>query len=262
MTPLETAIQAARKAGEILIENYGKLTQRQIVSKGLSDYVTEIDHLCEKEVIGIIHKKFPDHAILAEESGQGKEKSECRWIIDPLDGTTNYIHGFPFFSVSIGLEVRGQRQIGIVYDPLHDELFHAEKGKGAFLNGKKISVSRRTDPREALIATGFPFRIHKRLDEYLPTFRAILLEVAGLRRAGSAALDLAYTACGRVDGFWEMGLSPWDICAGALLVEEAGGIFSGFRGETAIDQRGDVVCGSPTIHHFLRQKLKESLNLD
>lgn len=256
---LDIAIQAAKKAGVILLENYGHLTQGQIVSKGLSDFVTEIDKKCEKEIIQFIKKKFPDHAILAEESGQEKQKSDYRWVIDPLDGTTNYIHGFPMFSISIGLEHQGKRHVGVVFDPLREELFHAEAGRGAFLNGNKISVSRRDNLRDSLIATGFPFRIHERLDRYLPTFRAVLLEVSGLRRAGSAALDLAYTACGRVDGFWEMGLSPWDICAGALLMEEAGGIFSGFFGETQINEHGDVLCGPPKIHRLLMEILKKTL---
>lgn len=255
---LDVAVDAAKKAGAILMDNFGKLTQGQIASKGMSDFVTEIDKLCEKEVIQTIKKKFPEHAILAEESGHERQKSDYRWVIDPLDGTTNYIHGFPMFCVSIGLEYKGKRKVGVVFNPMHKEFFHAEKGGGAFLNGKKIAVSKRTDPRECLIATGFPFRIHERLDRYIPTFRAILLEVAGLRRAGSAALDLAYTACGRFDGFWEMGLSRWDYCAGALLVEEARGFFTGFRGESEISDGGDILAGPKAIHHFLSEILKRS----
>jgi len=243
-----------------LLDHYGKLSSKQIASKGMSDFVTEIDRHCEKAVIQIIKEKFPYHDILAEESGHAREASPYCWIIDPLDGTTNYIHGFPVFSVSIGLEHQGQRKIGVVYDPLRKELFHAEQGQGAYLNGKKISVSQRTNLRECLIATGFPFRIHQRLDRYIPTFRAILLEVAGLRRAGSAAIDLAYTACGRVDGFWEMGLSAWDVCAGALLVEEAGGVFSDFEGNPKINKQGDVLAGPLRVHRFLMKKIQESIS--
>lgn len=245
---LETAIEAAQKAGAILIEHYGKLKSRQISLKGARDYVTEIDKLSEKEIIQTLKAKFPDHSILAEESGEDSLKSEFQWIIDPLDGTINYIHEFPMFSVSIALEHNGKKKVGVIYDPLKKELFYAQEGKGAFLNDQKIQVSQKENLKEALLATGFPFLIHERLDPYLDIFRVIFSKVTGIRRAGSAAIDLAYTACGRFDGFWEMGLSPWDIAAGILLVEEAGGRVSGFHGEKEISESGDIVCGNPKIH--------------
>jgi len=220
---LETAIEAAQKAGVILTEHYGKLKSGQISLKGARDYVTEIDQLSEKEIIQTLKSKFPDHSILAEESGEESHNSDYQWILDPLDGTVNYI-------------------------PLKKELFYAEEGKGAFLNDQKIHVSQKDNLKDTLLATGFPFRIHERLDPYLDVFRVIFSKVTGIRRAGSAAIDLAYTACGRFDGFWEMGLAPWDIAAGILIVEEAGGRVSGFHGEKEIPQTGDLVCGNPKIH--------------
>lgn len=256
---LETALQAAQKAGNILMENYGKLKKDQINIKGLRDFVTEVDNLSEKEIIRIIKSKFPDHSILAEESGVTSQESPYQWILDPLDGTINYIHEFPMFAISIALEHKGEKKVGVIYDPLKKELFCAEKGKGAFLNEKKIHVTKTKTLNESIVATGFPFRIHERLDPYLDIFKLIFKDVTGIRRAGSAALDLAYTACGRLDGFWEMGLFPWDIAAGILIIEEAGGKVSGFHGEKEIPETGDIVSGNPMIHKLLLEKINEVL---
>lgn len=252
---LETAIEAARKSGVILMEHYGKLKKDQVSLKGARDYVTEIDNISEKEILQTIQSKFPDHSILAEESGQSTKESPYEWVLDPLDGTVNYVHGFPMFSISIALTYNRERKVGVIYDPLKNELFCAEKGIGAFLNNQKITVTQSKTLEEAFVATGFPFRIHDRLDPYLEIFKLIFKSVTGIRRAGSAALDLAYTACGRFDGFWEMGLSPWDITAGLLLIEEAGGVISGFHNEKEIGPEGDVVCGNPEIHKLILQKI-------
>lgn len=253
---LETAIQAAQKAGTILLENYGKLKKEHVSLKGARDFVTEIDKKSEKEILHIIQSKFPEHSILAEESGKQENKSPYQWVIDPLDGTVNFIHEFPIFCISIALEHNGMKQVGVIYDPLRDELFTAEKGKGAFLNGQRISVTQNRNLQDAILATGFPFRIHDRLDNYLQMFKSIFQKVAGIRRGGSAAIDLAYTACGRFDGFWEMGLSPWDIAAGLLIIEEAGGKTSGFNGQPETVATGDIICGPPEIHKQLSEEIK------
>ncbi len=253
---LETAIKAAQKAGDILVESYGQLKKDQVSLKGARDFVTEIDKKSEKEILNIIQSQFPDHSILAEESGIQENNSDYQWIIDPLDGTVNYIHEFPIFCVSIGMEYQGKRKIGVVYDPLRQELFSAEQGQGAHLNGKKISVTPITELSEAILATGFPFRIHDRLDNYLQMFKSVFQNVSGIRRGGSAAIDLAYTACGRFDGFWEMGLSPWDISAGLLLIEEAGGLTSGFDGNYVGLKTEDIICGAPKVQTQLLNLIK------
>ncbi len=254
---LETAIKAAKNAAPILLENYGKLKTDQVSLKGARDFVTETDKKSEKEILATIQSRFPDHSILAEESGKHELKSPYQWIIDPLDGTVNYIHEIPVFCISIGLEYNGERKAAVILDPLRNELFTAEKGKGAFLNGKKITVSRNPNFGDAILATGFPFRIHERLDPYLKMFKNIFTQVAGIRRCGSAAIDLAYTACGRFDGFWEMGLSPWDIAAGLLLIEEAGGIISGFDGKPATSATSDLVCGTTHTHKKLLTEIQK-----
>ena len=243
---LNIAVKAARRAGEVIARSIPKLESIEIHAKDRHDYVTEVDRAAEQEIIGIIRHHYPAHAILAEESGASGD-NETRWIIDPLDGTTNFLHGFPVYAVSIACEVRGRLEVATVYDVLRQELFTATRGVGAQLDGKRIRVSKRRGLEGALLATGFPFRANADLDTYLEMLRVVMPQVAGVRRPGSAALDLAYVAAGRVDGFWELGLKPWDTAAGALLITEGGGLISRINGDTY--QHGDDVCaGTPRIH--------------
>lgn len=227
---LDVARTAVSAAGKILMKNLGTLTRSDIDEKGMNDFVTRVDTESENAIIDVLQKHTPDFDILTEETPPDDPRGSCRWIIDPLDGTTNYIHSFPCFAVSIALQKEGSMVIGVVFDPLRAELFTAEKGKGAFLNGSTINVSTRSTLADSFLATGFPFREHERIDPYLKVFREMFLTTSGVRRAGSAVLDLAYTACGRFDGFWEMGLSPWDVAAGSLLIAEAGGTVSDWDG--------------------------------
>ena len=246
---LNIAVRAARRAGEVIARSIPKLESIEIHAKDRHDYVTEVDRAAEQEIIAIIRQHYPAHAILAEESGASGD-NETRWIIDPLDGTTNFLHGFPVYAVSIACEVRGRLEVATVYDVLRQELFTATRGVGAQLDNRKIRVSKRRGLEGALLATGFPFRANADLDTYLEMLRVVMPQVAGVRRPGSAALDLAYVAAGRVDGFWEMGLKPWDTAAGTLLITEAGGHISRINGETYA--LGDDVCaGSPRIHTAL-----------
>ncbi len=244
---LKVAKKAALEAGSLLLRSYGKLKNSQIHTKSKNDFVTELDKKSEKLIISIIRRSFPGHSIQGEEGGLAKG-SPVLWIIDPLDGTTNYIHQFPMFSVSIGISVNGVLEAGVVYDPLHQELFFARKGAGAFLNKKKIRVSAVNRLADALMTTGIPFKGRYRFDEYMSSFRQISLGSSGMRRGGSAALDLAYVACGRLDGFWEINLSAWDIAAGALLVKEAGGRISDLWGKAGYLQNGDVLASNRRIH--------------
>lgn len=221
-----------------------------ITEKSQNDFVTEVDNAAEKEIIRTIRAAFPEHAILAEESGlQGV--SDFQWIIDPLDGTTNYLHGFPQFAVSIALKNKKTLEQAVVYDPLRQELFTASRGRGAHLNDRRIRVTSRRGLEGALLGTGFPFKQQQHLDAYLETFKSLFPMTAGIRRAGSAALDLAYVAAGRLDGFWELGLSPWDMAAGALLVEEAGGFISDFAGTKDFLETGNVVAANPRIQKIV-----------
>ena len=263
---LNIAIKAARRAGSIINRAALDGTPLEVRAKQARDFVTQIDRAAEAAVIEIVRKAYPDHAILAEESGAqpgkaagssgAKAKSEYRWIIDPLDGTTNFIHGFPQYCVSIGVQHRGVLAHAVVYDPYKNELFTASKGRGAFLNDRRMRATRCTQLGEALIATGFPFKELARLERYMAQLRAIMSSAAGVRRAGSAALDLAYVAAGRVDGFWELGLSPWDIAAGALLVQEAGGLVSGISGRDDYLESGDVIAAAPKIMEPLLAMLR------
>jgi myo-inositol-1(or 4)-monophosphatase len=246
---LNIAVRAARRAGEVIARSIPKLESIEIHAKDRHDYVTEVDRAAEQEIIGIIRHHYPAHAILAEESGASGD-DETRWIIDPLDGTTNFLHGFPVFAVSIACEVRGKLEVATVYDVIRQELFTATRGVGAQLDNRKIRVSKRRSLEGALIATGFPFRANSDLETYLEMLRVVMSQVAGVRRPGSAALDLAYVAAGRVDGFWEMGLKPWDTAAGALLITEAGGHISRVNGGPY--EHGDDVCaGAPRVHTAL-----------
>ncbi len=221
---LNFAIQTAHEAGRILAERIGRALQ--ITNKGDIDLVTEADLAAERLIIERIKSYHPRHGVLAEESGasdlEGRPRSEYQWIIDPLDGTTNYAHGYPCFCVSVALEAKGELVIGVIYDPTRDELFAAERGGGATLNGRRIRVSETNDLNEALLCTGYPYDVRGR-DNFARHFTNFILHSQGVRRDGSAALDLAYVACGRFDGFWEEGLRPWDVAAGAVLIQEAGG---------------------------------------
>ncbi len=254
---LNVAIKAARRAGSII--NRASLAGGfEVQTKRANDFVTEIDKAAENAIIDIIRHSYPDHAILAEESGEdtGAEKTEYTWVIDPLDGTTNFIHGFPQYCVSIALRYRGQLAHAVVYDPLKNELFTASKGRGAYLDDRRVRVTKCAHLRDGLIGTGFPFKELDRLDLYMKQMRTMMTSSAGVRRAGAAALDLAYVACGRIDGFWEMGLSPWDMAAGALLIREAGGLVGGLTGEDDWYETGDIVASTPKLFPQLLEAIK------
>ena len=247
---LNTAIKAARSAGAIINRASLDLDLLKVNTKSPNDFVTEVDHKAEAIVIETLLGAYPGHGILAEESGSthGAKDSEYVWIIDPLDGTTNFIHGFPFYAVSIALAFRGQVQQAVVYDPTRNDLFYASKGRGAFLNDKRLRVSKRTRLSECLISTGFPFRKGDNFKRYLQMMEVIMPACAGLRRPGAAALDLCYMAAGYTDGFFETGLSPWDIAAGSLMVTEAGGLIGNFTGEADYLYQREVLAASPKIY--------------
>ncbi len=245
---LNVAVMAARRGGDTLFRSLNKLDKLKVERKGRNDFVSEADRNAEEAVISVIQRHYPEHAILAEESGPQGD-SDYQWIIDPLDGTTNYLHGFPVFCVSVGLMHKGRLQHGAVYDPMRQELFTASRGQGAQLDGRKIRVSKRTSLEQALIGTGFPFRdSNEALDPYLRMLVSAIKNTEGIRRAGAAALDLCYVAAGRLDAFWETGLSIWDLAAGALIIREAGGIISGLDGSEDFLQSGHVLTGTPKIY--------------
>jgi len=247
---LNIAVRAARRAGEIIVRSLVRLESLEITSKGRNDYVSEIDRSAEREIIDIVRKHYPEHAILAEESGRSGEHDTV-WIIDPLDGTTNFLHGFPVFAVSIAVEQRGRLEIGVVYDPMRQELFTAARGAGAHLENHRMGVRKQRTLEGALLATGFPYRQDEiYADNYFAMLRSLSAQAAGIRRPGSAALDLAYVAAGRVDGFWELGLKPWDTAAGTLLIQEAGGRVGTLDG--AVYQLGaNIVAGAPKVYEAL-----------
>jgi myo-inositol-1(or 4)-monophosphatase len=249
------AVRAARRAGELMVRQWNQLESLRVVEKSPNEFVTQVDQAAEAAIIEVIRDHHPDHAILAEESGAAGEH-EYTWIIDPLDGTTNYVHGFPVFSVSIAVARRGEIEHGVVYDPLRQEIFTASRGQGAQLDGRRIRVSKRTTLQTSLVATGFPYRANlKHLDRYMDMLRAVMLESVGVRRPGSAALDLCYVAAGRVDAFFELGLSKWDIAAGALMIREAGGRISDFHGNDGYLDSGNVVAGNPKTYAALSKLL-------
>ncbi len=252
------AVDAVQRAGEYVLENLGSLSNNEISNKQASDFVTRVDNESEEIIINTIRKVYPDHAFLAEESVKESGR-EYRWIIDPLDGTTNYIHEFPVFSISVALERRGEIITGVILDPSRNELFTAAKGKGAFLNGKPIYVSDVIDLASSLISTGFPFRRKDLIEEYLNVFRNIFDKVSDMRRAGSAAIDLAYLAAGRCDGFFEIGLGAWDIAAGSLLIHEAGGIVTDFGGGRNYLSTGNIVAGTPVTQEKILKEVQKIL---
>lgn len=244
----ETACEAARIGGQVLSRRFRATEGIRVEQKGLHDFVTEVDRETERAVTAHLRARFPGHAILAEETFAEAHVAEYRWVVDPLDGTTNFIHGVPTFVVSVAVEDRSGPVAGAVHDPIHAETFHAHRGGGAKRNGNPIACSRPATLDDALLATGFPFREMRRVDGYMRSLEAFVRGTSGLRRAGAAALDLAYVACGRYDGFWEVGLSRWDIAAGVLLVLEAGGAVSDVAGGTSYLDSGDLVASGRGIH--------------
>jgi myo-inositol-1(or 4)-monophosphatase len=253
---LTTAVKAARKAGSIITRASSDLDKLTVRSKRQNDFVSEVDNAAEEAIISTLKDAYPSHGFLAEESGEKDSRAEYVWVIDPLDGTTNFLHGFPQYCVSIGLTHKGVAQQAVVYDPNRNELFTATRGAGAYLNDRRIRVSRTDKLQAALITTGFPFRDLEALDEYMRMFRHMTQSCAGIRRPGAAALDLAWVAAGRADGFWEIGLSPWDMVAGALLVREAGGLVGDTDGEEGYLASGRIVAANGKVFSAILQVLK------
>jgi len=256
---LNTAVKAARKGGDLALRYLNRVGDIEVRSKARNEFVTQVDHAAEAAIIDSIRERYPHHAILAEESGSHPGE-EFSWIIDPLDGTTNFIHGFPVFSVSIAVKVRDQLEVGVVYDPCRQELYTATRGGGAQLDGRRIRVSAWPGLEGALIGTGFPYRSNVEwLPKYMPMLQAVMENTAGVRRPGSAALDLCYVAAGRLDGFWEFGLSSWDIAAGTLLIREAGGLATSLTPARDVLESGNIIAGSPRVHEALLRLLAPHL---
>ncbi|MBT3030067.1 MAG: inositol monophosphatase family protein [Candidatus Thiodiazotropha endolucinida] len=251
MNPMLTiAVRAAREAGRIITRNFNRIDRLTISDKGSNDFVSEVDRNAEAVIINLLREKYPHHAILAEESGkQGAD--DYIWIIDPLDGTTNFLHGFPQFAVSIALKIKGRLEVGVVYDPVSEEMYTACRGEGALLNDKKIRVSGRKGLNGALLGTGLPYRDFRFTENYMGMLKALIKDSAGVRRPGSAALDFAYVAAGRMDGFWELGLREWDFAAGALLVREAGGLVTDIGGGERYLETGNVIAGNIKVHNAM-----------
>ena len=258
---LNIAVKAARRAGNLIYRSTDKIDHLTITKKSHADFVSEVDRAAEQTIIQTLLDAYPDHAILAEESGSHGE-SEFVWIIDPLDGTTNFLHGFPQFSVSIALQHKGIITQAVIYDPTKNELFTATRGRGAFLNDKRLRVSKRLHMADALIGTGFPYTNFTHMDAYLGIFKDLIQQTSGLRRPGSAALDLAWMAAGRYDGFFETGLKIWDIAAGTLLITEAGGMVSDLSGGDSFLKTGHICAGNPNIHPMLLQVIAPHLTTE
>ncbi len=254
---LNIAVKAARQAGSIINRAALDLEAVKVGSKGPNDFVSEVDQAAERAIIEVLLEAYPQHGILAEESGRehGTKHSEFVWIIDPLDGTTNFLHGFPVYAVSIALAHRGQVQQAVVYDPTRNDLFIASRGRGAYLNDRRLRVSKRTRLHDALIGTGFPFRRGDNFKRYMKMFEEVMQNCAGLRRPGAAALDLCYVAAGWYDGFFETGLNPWDMAAGSLMITEAGGLVGNFTGESDFLYQREIVAGNPRVYGQLVQML-------
>jgi myo-inositol-1(or 4)-monophosphatase len=255
---LNIAVKAARRAGNIINRATRNLDIIAVKEKAANDFVSEVDRAAEETIIRTLHEAYPDHSILAEESGATGD-SEYQWIIDPLDGTTNFLHGYPQYSVSIALRHRGVVSQAVIYDPNRNDLFTATRGRGAFLNDQRMRVSKRTHLKSSLLGTGFPFRQLEHLDVYLAILRDMMKNATGVRREGSAALDLAYVASGRLDGFWEFGLAPWDMAAGGLLITEAGGLVGDLAGENRYLETGNIVCGTPKVFVELLKMIEPHL---
>ena len=255
---LATCIAAARAGGRVLMDYWQKGKSFSIQEKGSKDYVTAVDRESEEAILRLVRERFPDHAIHAEESPRREGTSGYRWYVDPLDGTTNFIHGYPLFAVSVGLADAQGMRAGAVYDPVRNEMFTAARGQGAFLNGAPIHVSAVTRLEHALLVTGIPFRSIDRLEPFIDSLRSFIRGAAGIRRDGSAALDLVYVACGRYEGFWEMALSSWDVAAGSLIVHEAGGVVTDFQGRPSFMDSGDIVAANPMVHAAMTRIVRDS----
>jgi myo-inositol-1(or 4)-monophosphatase len=249
---LNVAVSAAYAAGELMRRQFGQVSAIPAARKARHDYVSEVDHACEAAIVKEISRYHPEDAFLCEEGGKQGE-SDTVWIIDPLDGTTNYLHGIPHFAVSIAQQVKGRTETAVVFDPMRDELFTASRGRGAFLNQKRIRVSERIDLDTAILATAFPFRQRDKMARYAKVFQAVYEKSEDFRRMGTASLDLAYVACGRLDGYYEIGLSPWDVAAGALLVREAGGVVLDFEGNDNVEEAGSIVAAPYKIMTSLQR---------
>lgn len=256
---LNVATKAAREAGKIINRASQDVGALKILTKDYNDFVSEVDRSAEEAIISILKEAYPNHGFFGEESGKTNVDAESIWIIDPLDGTTNFLHNFPCYCVSIALQERGVLTQAVIYDPVHNDLFTATKGRGAFLNDKRIRVTNRSKLQDSLISTGFPFKDFSYLDTYLEIFKDMAKKTSGLRRPGSAALDLAYVAAGYTDGFFEINLSPWDIAAGALLVQEAGGIVGDFEGNESWLKTGNIVAGNPKVFGQMLQVIAPHL---
>ena len=252
---LNTAVTAARKAGDIISRFSDRVDQLDVQEKQQSDFVSQVDKMAEEAIIDTIHYAYRDHSILAEESGRHKGESSYEWIIDPLDGTTNYLYGIPQYAVSIALTRDGKLYQSVIYNPANGDLFTASRGQGAELNNKRIRVTPRRSIDNALLVTGIPYKASQDMDLYLETLKALVPDTAGIRRPGSAALDLAYVAAGRYDGFWEFGLNAWDIAAGVLLVREAGGLISDMFGGDDYMASGDIVAASPKVFRDMHKRI-------
>ena len=260
MNPMvNIAVRAARDAGRVLTRSFNRLDTLTVTEKGKNEYVSEVDRNAEQAIIKVLRGKFPQHAILAEESGS-HGGNDYQWIIDPLDGTTNYLHGFPQFSISIALKVRGRLEAGVVYDPIKEEMYTASRGEGALLNDHKLRVTHRKGLHGALLGTGIPFRDFRFTENYLGMLKDLIQDTAGIRRPGSAALDFAYVAAGRLDGFWELGLAPWDFAAGALLVREAGGMVTDIAGGERFLETGNVIAGGIKVHNAMLRCIRPHLD--
>lgn len=255
---LNTAVKAARRAGSVINRASNNLDVIKVERKQQNDFVSDVDRAAEQAIVEVLLEAYPTHSILAEEGGS-RGDSEFQWIIDPLDGTTNFLHGFPQYAVSIALRHNGTITQGVIYDPVNNDLFTASRGVGAFLNDRRIRVTKRVNLQDALVGTGLPFRDFQHLDTYMAMLKDMLPRCAGIRRPGAAALDLAYVASGRFDGFFELGLSPWDIAAGVLLVQEAGGLVADFAGNENYLESGNVIAGSPKIFAQILQVLAPHL---
>lgn len=249
---LAVATRAARSAGTLIMHYFDKRDTLSITTKELNDFVSEVDCRAEQAVIAVLREAYPEHGFLCEESGrQGELENEFVWIVDPLDGTTNFLRGIPHFAVSIALVRRGEVVCGVIYDPARQELFTAVRGEGAVMNGRPLRVAQQTDFPSALLGTGFPLISRNVSDVYFDMLRAATKGGTGIRRGGAAALDMAWVACGRIDGFWEIGLKPWDIAAGVVLIEEAGGVVTDLVGGHSYLKTGDVVAGCPALHQLM-----------
>ena len=255
---LKIAIRAAHNAGDLIQRSVDRVDSLDVTAKAKNDFATEVDRAAEREIMHVIHKAYPAHGFVAEESGV-HEGNDYVWVIDPLDGTTNFIHGFPQFAVSIALRHKGKYEVGVVYDPMRAELFTASRGDWAMLNNRRIRVTKRKNLHGALLGTGFPFKAQQHLETYLEMFKAMFPDSAGIRRPGSAALDLAYVACGRLDGFWEIGLSEWDMAAGLLLIQEAGGIATDFEGKDDFVRSGNILTANPKLHELMKETIEPCL---